>query len=404
MTTGSYQYVDANGLLQTVNYVADPVNGFRVAGTNLPVGPAVPAAAPLEAPVFDLPVPVAVEDTPEVAAAKAEFQAAFDEAAAASAERRKREAEEVAVAAAPAIAALPYPYAAGLNLAYAGLPVAAPAVLPAAAAVAHAPLVKSVVETPATVETEVAATPVISYAAAPAIAAPALTYAAAPAIAAPVATTTYAAAAPAIAAAPVAATYAAAAPVVAAAPVAAPASSQYQAQDEFGNVAYGYQNINSAKQESGNALGGVTGSYTYADEAGVHTVNYVADALGFRVAGDNLPVAPVHAAVAPVNTLAPVVDTPEVVEAKAAFFQAYDAAKAGIVKRSAQIALPATYAAAPAIAATYAAAPLAATYAAAPAIAAAPAVAGAYAAAPSRDAVLTTIKLNPGHATFYRVD
>merc|ERR1712235_15707 len=242
--------------------------------------------------------------------------------------------------------------------------------------------------------------------------------AAAPAIAAPVATATYAAA-----------TYAAAAPVVAAAPVAAPASSQYQAQDEFGNVAYGYQNINSAKQESGNALGGVTGSYTYADEAGVHTVNYVADALGFRVAGDNLPVAPVHAAVAPVNTLAPVVDTPEVVEAKAAFFQAYDAAKAGIVKRSAQIALPATYAAAPAIAATYAAAPLAATYAAAPAIAAAPAVAatyaaapaiaaapavatyaaapavaGAYAAAPSRDAVLTTIKLNPGHATFYRVD
>merc|ERR1712042_22279 len=175
----------------------------------------------------------------------------------------------------------------------------------------------------------VAAAPVV--AAAPAIAAPVATatYAAAPAIAAPVATTTYAAAAPAIAAAPVAATYAAAAPVVAAAPVAAPASSQYQAQDEFGNVAYGYQNINSAKQESGNALGGVTGSYTYADEAGVHTVNYVADALGFRVAGDNLPVAPVHAAVAPVNTLAPVVDTPEVVEAKAAFFQAYEAAKSG---------------------------------------------------------------------------
>merc|ERR1711945_12853 len=96
------------------------------------------------------------------------------------------------------------------------------------------------------------------------------------------------AAAPAIAAPVATATYAAAAPVVAAAPVAAPASSQFQAQDEFGNIAYGYQNINSAKQESGNAYGGVTGSYTYADEAGVHTVNYVADALGFRVAGDNL--------------------------------------------------------------------------------------------------------------------
>merc|ERR1712115_18380 len=201
VTTDSYQYVDANGLLQTVNYVADPVNGFRVAGTNPPVGPAVPAAAPLEAPVFDLPVPVAVEDTPEVAAAKAEFQAAFDEAAAAAADRKKREAEEVAVAAAPAIAALPYPYAAGLNLAYAGLPLAAPAVLPAAAAVAHAPIVKSVVETPAAVETEVAATPVISYAAAPAIAAPALSYAAAPAIAAPVATPLAAAAPVAVAAA-----------------------------------------------------------------------------------------------------------------------------------------------------------------------------------------------------------
>merc|ERR1712213_194526 len=168
--------------------------------------------------------------------------------------------------------------------------------------------------------------------------------AAAPAIAAPVATATYAAA-PAIAAAPVAATYAAAAPVVAAAPVAAPASSQYQAQDEFGNVAYGYQNINSAKQESGNALGGVTGSYTYADEAGVHTVNYVADGLGFRVAGDNLPVGPVNTAVAPVHAIAPVVDTPEVVEAKAAFFQAYEAAKSGIAKRSAQVlAAPAAYA------------------------------------------------------------
>merc|ERR1711994_1057927 len=233
-----------------------------------------------------------------------------------------------------------------------------------------------------------------------------------PVAAAPVAAATYAAAAPVVAAAPAiaapvaAATYAAAAPVVAAAPVAAPASSQFQAQDEFGNIAYGYQNINSAKQESGNAYGGVTGSYTYADEAGVHTVNYVADALGFRVAGDNLPVAPVHAAVAPVNTLAPVVDTPEVVEAKAAFFQAYDAAKAGIVKRSAQIALPATYAAAAApLAATYAAAPaVAATYAAAPLAATYAAAAPLAAAAPAREAILTAVKLNPGHAISYRVD
>merc|ERR1711942_2276 len=172
-----------------------------------------------------------------------------------------------------------------------------------------------------------------------------------------------------------------------AAPVAGPVSSQFQAQDEFGNLAYGYQNINSAKQEQG---------YTYADEAGVHTVNYVADDFGFRVAGDNLPVAPVYNAalpVAPVHNAAPVVDTPEVAEAKAAFFAAFEA-EASRTKRSAQLAAfgPTAYAglatgllpAAPVAAAAYAA-PLAA-------------------AAPAREAVLTTIKLNPGHAVAYRVD
>merc|ERR1711962_1721316 len=226
-------------------------------------------------------------------------------------------------------------------------------------------------------------------AAAPALAATApVAYAAAPApVAVAAAPAAYAAAPVAVAAAPAA---------YAAAPVAGPVSSQFQAQDEFGNLAYGYQNINSAKQEQGNALGGVTGSYTYADEAGVHTVNYVADDFGFRVASDNLPVAPVHNAalpVAPVHAAAPVVDTPEVAEAKAAFFAAFEA-EASRTKRSAQLAAfgPTAYAglatgllpAAPVAAAAYAA-PLAA-------------------AAPSREAVLTTVKLNPGHAVFYRVD
>merc|ERR1712115_516502 len=86
--------------------------------------------------------------------------------------------------------------------------------------------------------------------------------AAAPALAAtaPIVGAQYAAAyTPAVAAAPAA--YAAAPVAVAAAPLAAPVagpvSSQFQAQDEFGNLAYGYQNINSAKQEQGNAYGGV---------------------------------------------------------------------------------------------------------------------------------------------------
>merc|ERR1712180_263495 len=219
----------------------------------------------------------------------------------------------------------------------------------------------------------------------PAVAAAPVAYAAAPApVAVAAAPAAYAAAPVAVAAAPLAA------------PIAGPVSSQFQAQDEFGNLAYGYQNINSAKQEQGNALGGVTGSYTYADEAGVHTVNYVADDFGFRVASDNLPVAPVHNAalpVAPVHAAAPVVDTPEVAEAKAAFFAAFEA-EASRTKRSAQLAAfgPTAYAglatgllpAAPVAAVAYAA-PLAA-------------------AAPSREAVLTTVKLNPGHAVFYRVD
>jgi len=102
ITRGAYSYLDANGLVQSVNYISDPVNGFRVAATNLPVGPAaVPAAVPLAAaaPVFPaapapfatyaaaaggpvhvaaLPIPPA--DTPEVALAKAQHFAAHAEA------------------------------------------------------------------------------------------------------------------------------------------------------------------------------------------------------------------------------------------------------------------------------------------------------------------------------------
>merc|ERR1711881_657167 len=46
------------------------------------------------------------------------------------------------------------------------------------------------------------------------------------------------------------------------------AGSQFHAQDEFGNLNYGYTNINSVKQEVGNAYGGVTGGYSYVDANG----------------------------------------------------------------------------------------------------------------------------------------
>lgn len=54
-THGGYSYVDANGILQSVRYTADAVNGFRVAATNLPQGP-----APLVHPHWALPAPAAL--------------------------------------------------------------------------------------------------------------------------------------------------------------------------------------------------------------------------------------------------------------------------------------------------------------------------------------------------------
>ena len=82
----------------------------------------------------------------------------------------------------------------------------------------------------------------------------------------------------AVRAAPVAA--AVAAPAVAEVRSAVPSvtSSQYHAQDEDKNFSFGYSNINSARQESGNAHTGVVGSYS----DGFRTYNYVADGLGFR--------------------------------------------------------------------------------------------------------------------------
>merc|ERR1711955_102367 len=84
-------------------------------------------------------------------------------------------------------------------------------------------------------------------------------------------------AAPAVAAAPV---ITKAAPVVAEVRAAVPTvtSTQFHSQDEEKNFAFGYSNINSSRQESGNALTGVTGSYS----DGFRTYNYVADGLGFR--------------------------------------------------------------------------------------------------------------------------
>merc|ERR1712122_287038 len=223
--------------------------------------------------------------------------------------------------------------------------------------------------------------------------------------------------------APVVTVNAAPAPAVAAAPL--NPSSQFQAQDEFGNIQYGYSNINSQKHETGNTYGGVSGSYSYVDANGVvQTTNYIADGLGFRVQATNPPVAPTAPEVAPLEQPtfnlvgpAPVEDTPEVAAAKAEFQAAFDEA-ASRAKRSTPastlpLAAPApllataplTYAAPHFAGYPYAGLPLAAApVAAAPALPYA-APAAVVASAPAvRDAQLTTIKLNPGHAVAYRVD
>jgi hypothetical protein len=70
VTRGSYNYVDANGQLQTVEYTADDQNGFRALATNLP-----------RAPIDNQIVPEPVRETPEVAQARAEHIRAYNEAA-----------------------------------------------------------------------------------------------------------------------------------------------------------------------------------------------------------------------------------------------------------------------------------------------------------------------------------
>merc|ERR1712073_180635 len=206
---GAYKYVDTDGILQTVEYIADG-GGFRVAATNLPTAQAAP-----------------VGDTPEVAAAKAAHYAALEES--------ERNAQ--------------------------GVLVAAPVVQ------AAAPVSQAASYVPATYATNYAyQTPV--------------------------------------------------APVVATADA---ANTQYHAQDDFGQFNYGYSNPLSTKQELKTADGVTRGSYSYVDANGIiQTVNYLSDALGFRVAATNLPVHHVDAAPAAAAAAAPVAvaeEAPAVVDA-----------------------------------------------------------------------------------------
>merc|ERR1711953_1455325 len=223
VTRGGYSYIDANGIVQTVNYISDAM-GFRVAATNLPVHHV--DAAPVEAAPAPAAAPVAAAAAPVVSAAVSAYHAGD--------------------VIAPQVQYSYLPYA--QNYAY------------------HTP-----------------ATPVVQ-------AAPSR----------PVVSVTHSAPAPVVhAAAPVA--YAAAPVHVAPAAV---QGSQYHAQDDAGQYSFGYNDGSSVKQEIKTADGVIRGAYSYVDSDGiVQNVNYIADALGFRVGATNLPV---HHVDAPVEAAAPV--------------------------------------------------------------------------------------------------
>ncbi|XP_071537569.1 uncharacterized protein [Panulirus ornatus] len=216
-----------------------------------------------------------------------------------------------------------------------------------------------------------------------------------------------------------------------------PIHSQYHAQDEFGQYSFGHAGGLDSRTETRDAFGVVRGSYNYVDSEGkVQTQHYVADGLGFRVSGTNLPVAPDAPEVPAVPALPgpvpePVQDTPEVAAAKAVFKSAYDEMAAAAAaapdsrkKRSvvaihtptsyspfgfpyglpaplnyahpAVVGSPLTYTAGfPTLAAAHGITP----YTGYPALSYA-----AAAPAAARDAELLRVVNNPGHAVSYRVD
>ena len=102
------------------------------------------------------------------------------------------------------------------------------------------------------------------------------------------------------------------APVVQQTPVvpASPIQTQYHAQDEYGQYKFGFADPNSARTEVKTADGTVRGHYNYVDDQGkIQTVHYIADHLGFRTVSSNLPVQTYDLPIA-------VVDTPEVIAAR----------------------------------------------------------------------------------------
>ena len=102
-------------------------------------------------------------------------------------------------------------------------------------------------------------------------------------------------------------------------------ATQYHAQDEMGQARFGYAHPGQAATNYRDAMGNQIGSYAYFNPEGKEVrVSYTADHRGFRVLSNDLPVAP------SANLVAPVADTIEVAQAKAAHFAAHAEAKAAL--------------------------------------------------------------------------
>lgn len=275
VTRGGYSYIDSNGILQSVEYVADPIHGFRVAATNLP------------------------QDLPDVAYAKAKHLAEFEEIKNQHlAARTVHYSNPIAVpySAVPQVAVLPvqdlpevaaakanhlaqYEAIKAEHLAHASRPPVQVQDLPE--------VVKARAEHLAAVEATKARNAAVASG----------NYYATNLSPVQVHTDSYVVPVhvPNVVAQPV---IAAKQPIVAYAPI----GHQYQSQDNYGQYAYGYAGPWGAKSETKTADGVVRGGYSYIDASGVlQNVHYTADAVhGFRVAGTNIPVGPEsHVAHAP---------------------------------------------------------------------------------------------------------
>jgi hypothetical protein len=256
VTLGGYSYIDSNGILQTVQYSADPVHGFRVAATNLP------------------------QDLPDVAHAKAQHLADYAAVQAEHAKIAVRYSNPVVVPA----SAVPQ-----VNLVHPQPVQDLPEVVEARAR--HLAVLQAAYSGTARAPQPVQDLPEVAKARAEHLAIVAQTRARdAAAHLSPVELSGNVV--PVHTASPVAAVVGAS--QVSYTPVVYGASSQYHAQDGLGRYSYGYVGPLSSKSETKSADGVTTGGYSYIDANGVlQTVNYVADAVhGFRVAATNLPVAP----------------------------------------------------------------------------------------------------------------